>query len=838
MTPENETKLIDSIVNLINGVAYLLAQIVKKEYKQFMAQLPFNRPSRLEMLYRAEIKRLLDTYFQFPTFDTLGELTSKLAEFKASISFFDQLADRLARRMITKMALNNANSWRQAARTGANGRQIYEMLRGNIGGGVGLKINQLVHENSGLIKSLPQRIAGTINHHIYMQFTQGVRSETIMEQIRPYMHGAKEYQIQRLARTEVAKADTAITEVRALDLGLNWYVWKSAHDARVRKSHKLMNDVLVQWNDPPSPELLVGEKFEGRYPAGGVFNCRCVALPLVRVEQISFPVRIYINGSIMRMGYAQFVGISGLRKLAAQVSIMARAYFATRVGPNTGETPEGYFLFTDAVIGRTGFQKYKGSELPQRGDDTDKDEITMQDIGVGPDDMVDVYRPAEEVFHPATIASFENKVITDEHPSELLNNENTKQHAAGHIFNVRKGKEPLATGDWPLLADGMVTDKALIDKIRAGTKDLSCGYNYRVAKNGNQVVQVGIVGNHLAVVPNGRAGLAFIRDSAVDLPEVEAVATPKEILSMNALLKKIMGLGVKAYAADANLKPEELSELLEMQEQRVLPVAKDAEEDEHPKGCRCEDCMPSAKDKKPKAKDAVKAEAKDEENPRKRFHDALERHLDSMEQEKVTKDNDLNELRMLMAPGNTVSKETPGLDADEDEEEKEEKEEKGEDSMIEAEGEDAEEDVKENEEARETEETAAADEELSASSPIIEPVDRQKPDVPSAVDAEALKRQGAAMALKAFRPFVARSNDKALRAGFDSVVKAYSKGSLTKGNGSYSKAASGAAARDSATPTEKVRVAPNTNLSDLANKAYAQAKLDMSKVNPKGSILN
>lgn len=532
---------------------------------------------------------------------------------------------------------------------------------------------------------------------------------------------------------------------------------------------------------------------------------------------------------------------------------MARSYFATRIGPHTGETPEGYFLFTDAVIARTGFQKYKGSELPQRDADTDKDEITMQDLGIGPDDLIDIYRPAEEVFHPATIASFENKVITDEHPEELLNSENTKHHDCGHLFNVRKGKVPLETGDWPLLADGMITDKALIDKIRSGIKDLSCGYNYRVDRAGNKVLQVGIVGNHLAVVPNGRAGLAFIKDSAVedvqvnqDQNVVKNVSPHLEPLSMNALMKKIMGLGVKAYAADANLQPEELSELLEAQASTVKPVGKDAEEekkdakaeDAHPEGCRCKDCMPG---KDAKAKDTKPvAVAKDETKPgREKYHAALERHLDEMDKTKEGEDNDLNELRMLMAPGNTVSKETPGLDADEDEE------------MMDAEemeGKDEEGDYKENEEARETEETAAADEDLDVASPIIEPVDRQKPDVPRAVDSKAIlkaKQEGAAAALKAFRPFVARSNDKKLRAGFDSIVKEYNKGSLVKGSG-YSKVAKAASTQDAAaidsaktdikTKPGAVKFQTPSQLADTANSAYVKARADMSKTDAKGVV--
>jgi SPP1 gp7 family putative phage head morphogenesis protein len=215
------------------------------------------------------------------------------------------------------MERQNSISWKEAARSGANGRKIYEMLRGNISGGIGLKINQMVYENSTLIKNLPEKIANTINHHIYMQFTQGVRSEAIVEQIRPYMQHAKEYQIERLARTEVSKADTAITRARAEDINLDWYIWKNSQDARVRKSHKIMENVVIPWSEPPSPEILAHEKSEGYYAPGEIYNCRCVALPVVRLEQLTFPIVIYYRGGLHRMGYAQFAGISGLRKLAA-----------------------------------------------------------------------------------------------------------------------------------------------------------------------------------------------------------------------------------------------------------------------------------------------------------------------------------------------------------------------------------------------------------------------------------------------------------------------------------------------------------------------------------------
>jgi hypothetical protein len=81
---------------------------------------------------------------------------------------------------------------------------------------------------------------------------------------------------------------------------------------------------------------------------------------------------------------------------------------------------------------------------------------------------------------------------------------------------VRAGSTPLSTGDLPILADLHITDEALADDILARRKrQLSCGYNYHLAYDGDRLSQVGITGNHVAVVAKGRAGdAARINDAA------------------------------------------------------------------------------------------------------------------------------------------------------------------------------------------------------------------------------------------------------------------------------------------------------------------------------------
>lgn len=274
---------------------------------------PFQRPTRLEELYRIQIQKLIDAYFVLPSFATLGEINSRLVEYGQAASFFEALATRLAKRMITQTAVLNAVSWRQAASIGSKGQLIHRLLQRTLTENFKDQLNLLIRENSQLIVTLPHKIALQASKYAYQQFTNGVRSETIVKQMRPYMQHLKTWEIRRIARTEVAKADTAITRVRAGDIGLNWYVWKTSHDARVRKSHKHLNNVLINWHDPPAPEVLIGEPSQGRYDAGNTYNCRCVALPLVRLDQIAFPVKVYYSGRIQTFSMRQFAMLSGMQ---------------------------------------------------------------------------------------------------------------------------------------------------------------------------------------------------------------------------------------------------------------------------------------------------------------------------------------------------------------------------------------------------------------------------------------------------------------------------------------------------------------------------------------------
>ncbi|EGR6277511.1 DUF2213 domain-containing protein, partial [Salmonella enterica] len=74
----------------------------------------------------------------------------------------------------------------------------------------------------------------------------------------------------------------------------------------------------------------------------------------------------------------------------------------------------------------------------------------------------------------------------------------------GHLQNVRRG-----TGDQSdlMLADLIVKDESAIQLIEDGLREVSCGYDaeYEQTEPG-KARQVDITGNHVALVPKGRAG--------------------------------------------------------------------------------------------------------------------------------------------------------------------------------------------------------------------------------------------------------------------------------------------------------------------------------------------
>ncbi len=188
------------------------------------------------------------------------------------------------------------------------------------------------------------------------------------------------------------------------------------------------------------------------------------------------------------------------RRVRGSFLIRMKYYITSKLSENIHETPEGFLVCLGVPIARTGWQTYGDGETP---------------LKVGDDGKVKVYRDPKEVFRPDTIASFQGKPLTIGHPDEFVNPSNWSDLSVGVLQNVRKSPDKGEDGEECLLSDVLVTDAKAIELIKAGLREVSCGYEAVYEQTGEgEGRQVEIIGNHLALVEEGRAGPSYaINDS-------------------------------------------------------------------------------------------------------------------------------------------------------------------------------------------------------------------------------------------------------------------------------------------------------------------------------------
>ncbi len=238
------------------------------------------------------------------------------------------------------------------------------------------------------------------------------------------------------------------------------------------------------------------------------------------------------------------------------------SYYGYTISPNQLETDEGFLICRNVPIARIGDQEYLSSEL-----------------GLDGNSIITVHRPESEVFSDATIASFEGKPVTDDHPAELVDIQNAGQYSKGHAQNVRRG-----IGDWSdyLIADLHIHDEVLINEIKAGKREISCGYTVDYDDNGDGTfTQKNIRGNHIAVVEEGRAGhSAAIMDSNKNVNLIEKSERGK---MQNNFFANLFGLAAEGKKAEEIAKMmTDTAEALNQPSEEEKPTEENKTTDEDP----------------------------------------------------------------------------------------------------------------------------------------------------------------------------------------------------------------------------------------------------------------
>ncbi len=300
---------------------------------------------------------------------------------------------------------------------------------------------------------------------------------------------------------------------------------------------------------------------------------------------------------------------------------MAIAYYGAEISPNQLETNNGFLICKNVPIARIGEQVYTARDLMMDGD---------------PSRPVTVYRDAADVFDPAALASFEGVVVTDGHPGINVDAGNYGAFARGHAQNVRRVGEHV-------VADLHIYDQTLISDIRNKVKlQVSCGYNCDWSDEAGRITQKRIRGNHVAIVPQGRAGATVaIKDAA-----------RKESKPVNKLKRAIL----QAFgSAVQDATPDELAEMVEATSDALDAVPAD-------KAPEAEPADPTPKKEESESMDTKDMKAEDVEVERAPKGDDLGTKLDKLiemmgemmklekaEEKKLSDEGDLDELIKTLA---------------------------------------------------------------------------------------------------------------------------------------------------------------------------------------------
>lgn len=230
--------------------------------------------------------------------------------------------------------------------------------------------------------------------------------------------------------------------------------------------------------------------------------------------------------------------------------------FAVKISEHILEDNIGQLICTDAIIAREGWQEYYEDDV----------------LNNGSYKILEVSRPWEEVLKSAP--TFEGKPIIVYHPDKSVNItvKNIKEFKVGHMQNVRPS-EVTIDGEKirVLIADLVFDDPETIEDVKSGKlRDLSCGYFYEIDKQ--KMAQYDIMGEHLALVTEGRAGIARIMDSGgtlFDIAKYLKLDTPEKKDEYLAKIDSKDLEGIKKYYTECEDEKEEKDLVLKIVDREV-----------------------------------------------------------------------------------------------------------------------------------------------------------------------------------------------------------------------------------------------------------------------------
>lgn len=147
------------------------------------------------------------------------------------------------------------------------------------------EIEKWISDNVDLIRSIPKDALGEMKQMVYEGYVNGRSVTAISKDIQ------KHYQVNKrkarlIARDQMGKLSADITKAQQMDAGIREYQWRTCGDSRVRESHKKLDKKIFSWDNPP----VVDEKTGRRCHPGQDYQCRCIAVAVLRRDNIHLPI--------------------------------------------------------------------------------------------------------------------------------------------------------------------------------------------------------------------------------------------------------------------------------------------------------------------------------------------------------------------------------------------------------------------------------------------------------------------------------------------------------------------------------------------------------------------
>ena len=213
---------------------------------------------------REQVARGVSVSDLLPLEQRLGDIRVRLAE-KVQSSEVSEIVDALGRRV-------NARNLADTAR-------VLRMSPDALPPTLRSVLDAFRRENVRLIGSVLDDQIAEVSEIVREAVQTGRRVEDLAADIEARF-GVSASRARLIARDQVLKANSAMTQTRMTAVGVTRYRWSTSRDERVRPMHRELEGQIFSWSDPP----VTNEKGDRNHP-GEDYQCRCLPQAILDFEE-------------------------------------------------------------------------------------------------------------------------------------------------------------------------------------------------------------------------------------------------------------------------------------------------------------------------------------------------------------------------------------------------------------------------------------------------------------------------------------------------------------------------------------------------------------------------